>query len=253
MIQVVLLGSGNVATHLSKTFLKAKNVDIIQVYGRTERSLKHVDNQIHKITNINKLAKADVYVMAVPDDAIAEFSSALPLDNSLVVHTSGSVAMDELSSNLRKGVFYPLQTFSKSSDLDFKEIPVCIEAQKNEDLVLLEKLASAITKKVYFIDSNQRKSLHVAAVFVNNFVNHLYHIGHEICKNHTVPFEILTPLIRETAKKIEEIPPFDAQTGPARRHDKQTMRAHESMLSEAHQEIYKLLTKSIEKTYGKEL
>ena len=253
MVQVVLLGSGNVATHLSKTFLKAKNVDLVQVYGRTERSLKHIDNQINTTTSLNKITKADLYVLAVPDDVIAEFSTTLPFENALVVHTSGSVAMDELSSNNRKGVFYPLQTFSKNSHLDFNEVPVCIEAQKNEDLFLLEKLASAVSKNVYFIDSNQRKSLHVAAVFVNNFVNHLYHIGHEICKNHTVPFEILAPLIRETAKKIEKIKPLDAQTGPARRHDAQTINSHESLLSEAHQEIYKLLTKSIQKTYGKEL
>lgn len=253
MIQVVLLGSGNVATHLAKAFIKADTIDLVQVYGRTQSSLKHIDNQIDKISDLNKLARADIYIIAVPDDAIAGFSAKLPVSDALVVHTSGSVAMDVLTDKNRKGVFYPLQTFSKEADVDFSEIPLCIEATQNEDLVILEKLASSISNKVYFIDSEQRKSLHLAAVVVNNFVNHLYHMGHEICKKNKVPFEILAPLIRETAKKIETIIPIDAQTGPAKRNDEQTIKAHLSMLSDKHREIYKLLTNSIKKTYGKEL
>ena len=253
MIEVVLLGSGNIATHLSQAFLKVENVKLKQVYGRTELSLKNIDNQVDKTTSLHELAIADIYIIAIPDDAIAEFSSTLPIHNSLVVHTSGSVTMNALSATNRMGVFYPLQTFSKNSDVYFNEIPICIEASLNEDLVLLEKLASAITTNVYFINSEQRKTLHLAAVFVNNFVNHLYQIGHEICRNQVIPFEILSPLIRETAKKIDKISPFDAQTGPARRNDKQTIKTQVSMLSNEHQEIYKLLTKSIEKTYGKEL
>lgn len=253
MIQVVLLGSGNVASHLAKAFLKADGIEVTQFYGRTKSSLKNLDAQIDKITDLNSLAKADVYIIAIPDDAIAEFSSHIPMRNALVVHTSGSVALDTLSDTNRKGVFYPLQTFSKDADINFRDIPICIEAEKNKDLVLLEKLASSMSNNVYFIDSKQRKSLHVAAVFVNNFVNHLYSLGHELCAEHQVPFEILTPLILETAKKVATINPIDAQTGPARRNDIKTIEMHLSMLSKEHKEIYQLLTKSIKNTYGKKL
>ncbi|MDJ0645585.1 MAG: DUF2520 domain-containing protein [Flavobacteriaceae bacterium] len=253
MIRVVILGSGNVASHLSRAFLQAGVIDIIQVYGRSDASLKTIDDQIDKTTELNKLATADVYIIAISDDAVAALSSRLPLTNALVVHTSGSVSMDALSTTNRKGVFYPLQTFSKDADVDFKDVPVCIEAEENEDLILLEKLASAISDSVYFIDSTQRKSLHLAAVVVNNFVNHLYHIGYEICQEHQVPFEILAPLIRETAKKIETIAPIKAQTGPAKRNDEKTIDAQLAMLSEKHKKIYRQITESIKDTYGKKL
>ena len=253
MIQVVLLGSGNVATHLAKAFAVAKNVNLKQIYGRSKKSLKSIDNQIDKITHLNKLVKTDVYVLAISDDAIADFSNNLPIHEALVVHTSGSVSMNALPNTNRKGVFYPLQTFSKATAVNFKKVPVCIEAEENKDLVLLEKLASSVSDHVYFIDSNKRKHLHLSAVMVNNFVNHLYHCAYELCQQHQVPFEVLKPLIRETADKIVSVKPYDAQTGPAKRDDKATIEAQLSMLTKTQKEIYKVLTKSIQKTYGKKL
>lgn len=253
MIKVVLLGAGNVASHLTKAFLASDAVELVQVYNRTKKSLKQFENQINTTTNLNDLAKADVYIIAIPDDDISSFSNKLVLKNTLVAHTSGSVAMSSLSKNHRRAVFYPLQTFTKDKDINFKNIPICIEAENEENLSLLEKLASAISEKVYKINSEQRKNLHVAAVFVNNFTNHLYHIGNEICKENNVPFEILAPLIQETASKIEDLSPFEAQTGPAKRDDQQTIAAHLAMLNKEQQEIYKLITQSITKTYGKKL
>lgn len=253
MIRVILLGAGNVATHLSNAFLKTKKIDIVQLYSRKKSSLKHIDNQIDTTTNLNDLRSADVYIIAIPDDEIAHFSSKLPLKNSLVVHTSGSVDMNKLYGKFSKGVFYPLQTFSKTKKVNFDSIPVCIESENNDDLLLLEKLASSISNNVFFIDSRQRKSLHVAAVFVNNFVNHLYHIGSKICNQHKVPFKILEPLIQETASKILDLPPYDAQTGPAKREDEKTIANQLSLLTNDQQKIYTILTKSISTTYGKKL
>jgi predicted short-subunit dehydrogenase-like oxidoreductase (DUF2520 family) len=154
--------------------------------------------------------------------------------------------MDSLNSNNRKGVFYPLQTFSASKEIDFKLIPICLEATTRKDYQILEKVAKSISDVTYNINSEQRKALHVAAVFVSNFVNHLYQIGNELCLENDLSFEILKPLITETANKIQTLSPTQAQTGPAKRNDTQTIKAHLSFLTNDNQkEIYKLLTKSI--------
>jgi predicted short-subunit dehydrogenase-like oxidoreductase (DUF2520 family) len=253
MVKVVILGGGNVALHLTTQLLKTKDAKVIQVYNRTIDNVKHLENHISITNNISQLKDADIYIICVSDNAISNLSSKLNLKNKLVVHTSGSVSMNELQSDSNKGVFYLLQSFSKNRQLEFSEIPICIEAEKDEDLILLEKLGNLISNNLFFINSEQRKNLHVAAVFINNFVNHLYHIGNEICDNNKVPFEILQPLIQETAKKIIELSPLDAQTGPAKRNDTKTIEKHKAILTTNQQEIYTLLTKSIYKTYGKKL
>lgn len=253
MIKIVLLGAGNVASHLAKAFLASNAVELIQIYNRSKKNLKQFESQINTTTNLNALAKADIYIIAIPDDEISSFSVKLDTQDALVAHTSGSVAMLALAKKHRSAVFYPLQTFTKGKDIDFKNIPICIEAENKKDLTILEKLATTISDKVYKINSKQRKNLHVAAVFVNNFTNHLYHIGHQICNENNVPFEILAPLIQETANKIQELTPFEAQTGPAKRDDTQTIATHLAMLNKEQQEIYKLITQSITKTYGKKL
>lgn len=255
MIRVVLLGAGNVATHLVNAFSNAKNIDLVQVYARKKSSIEHIQkNNLITTTNLDKLKDADVYIIAIADDAISTFSRQLEIKkNALVVHTSGSVAMNDIANNFRRGVFYPLQTFSKEKSVNFKTVPLCLEAEHNEDLVLLEQLASAISDAVYFIDSKQRETLHVAAVFVNNFTNHLYHVGKTICNEHEVPFVILQPLIQETAKKILDLSPYDAQTGPAKRNDNNTITRHLEQLPNNYKEIYSLLTKSISNTYEQEL
>lgn len=253
MIKVVLFGAGNVASHLAETFLANETIELIQIYNRTAKSLKRFHNKVATTTSLSNIAIADVYIIAIADDFIADFSEKLPKLNGLVVHTSGSVAMKSLAKKNNRGIFYPLQTFTKDKKVDFKQIPICIEAEADEDLQLLEKLAKSISDKVFFINSKQRKSLHVAAVFVNNFTNHLYHLGNEICNEYDVPFQVLEPLIQETAHKVLHVSPIDAQTGPAKRNDYKTIEAHLALLNKKQQKIYKLLTKSIQKTYGKEL
>ncbi len=249
MVSVVIIGAGNVASHLLHAFTEATHVEAVQLYARSEKSLTPFKSVIATTNSFDNLATADVYIIAVADDAISEVSKSLPLKNKLVVHTSGSVAMETMDDSLRRGVFYPLQTFTKGTLVDFSTIPICLEAAHNDDLLILEELASSISDAVYFIDSEQRENLHVAAVFVNNFTNHLYHIGQQICDENKVPFEVLKPLIRETATKLTKVSPFEAQTGPAKRKDTQTITKHLHQLPENYKEIYALLTKSISKTY----
>jgi predicted short-subunit dehydrogenase-like oxidoreductase (DUF2520 family) len=257
MTKVIIIGSGNVAQHLIVAFQHSQNmgteIDLIQVFSRRKESVSHLLD-LNKITdNLETLEEADLYIIAVSDDAIAAVSSELPFKNRLVVHTSGSISLNNLDEDNRKGVFYPLQTFTKNKEVDFKTIPICLESENATDYQLLEKVAKIISDKVFAINSEQRKALHVAAVFVNNFTNHLYQIGNEICQENKVPFEILKPLIAETAEKIMVLSPEEAQTGPAKRNDGATIKAHEAFLSnENYLKIYKTLTQSIQHN-GKKL
>lgn len=253
MIKVVLIGSGNVAHHLIEAFAKSKIVDVTQVFSRQKESVSPLFDS-NKITDdYNNLAKADLYIIAVSDDAIATVSSQLTFKNRLVVHTSGSVSLDVLDKKNRKGSFYPLQTFSKKKAVDFSQIPICLESENDSDFELLDKVAQSISNTVFKINSEQRKALHVSAVFVNNFVNHLYQMGNEICEANKVPFQILKPLILETANKVMTLSPAAAQTGPAIRNDKQTIASHlDFLLDENQKNIYTILTQSIQNN-GKKL
>ncbi|TVZ54822.1 putative short-subunit dehydrogenase-like oxidoreductase (DUF2520 family) [Lutibacter sp. Hel_I_33_5] len=228
MISVVIIGKGNVATHLTNAFKKADKVNVSSINSR----------------KLKDIPTADITIIAVSDDAIEEVSSKVT--NSFVVHTSGSASIKSLKNNTRKGVFYPLQTFTKGKKVDFNEIPFCLETENEKDLKLLEKAAKTIGTKIFSINTKQRKALHVAAVFVNNFTNHLYKTANDICKDQNVPFEILLPLIKETANKVEQISPKKAQTGPAIRNDKKTIKNHLDLLNKEQQEIYTLLTNSIQ-------
>lgn len=253
MIKVSIIGSGNVAQHLIQAFQLNSQIELVQVVARDIKSVAHLLDSNRITTDYTQLQEADLYIIAVSDDAIAEVSSALPFKNRLVAHTSGTVALDSLNSNNRPAVFYPLQTFSKDKPIDFKSVPVCLEAENETDVQILKQLAHSISNAVYEINSEQRKALHVAAVFVNNFVNYLYQMGNEICDTNAIPFEILKPLIQETANKIATLSPKNAQTGPAKRNDLKTIAAHEEFLKDENQAaIYKLLTQSLQNN-GKKL
>lgn len=253
MIRITLIGSGNVAQHLIKAFAKSEVVEIVQVFSRKKETLASLIDFDKIVNDYESLKEADLYIIAVSDKAISEVSKQLPFQNRVVVHTSGAASLDVLDPKNRKGVFYPLQTFSKNKEIDFLAIPMCLEAENTFDFKVLETVAKSISNAVFAINSDQRKALHVAAVFVNNFTNHLYQIGQEICDEHKVPFEVLKPLIQETAEKINTLTPIDAQTGPAKRHDSTTIDAHLEYLSNENQKnIYKILTQSIQNN-GKKL
>ena len=246
MIRVSIIGSGNVAQQLIQAFSKTTDIELVQVFARKAASVSHLVSSDKISSDFNDLNPVDLFIIAVTDDAIAGVSNLLPFSNQLVVHTSGSVSIEAINSQNRQGVFYPLQTFSKSKKINFKTIPICLEAQNQKDIQILESVAKSISNTVYKINSEQRKALHIAAVFVSNFANHLYQIGNDICIENDLSFEILKPLIQETANKILTLSPNEAQTGPAKRKDTQTINTHLSFLTNDNQkEIYKLLTKSI--------
>lgn len=247
MIRVVLLGAGKVAGHLLKSFTETPDIQVIQVYSRTPNQLELKYHSIPFTHDLSHLLEADVYVMAISDDAIAPLSKALPFEDRFVVHTSGSTALRAIHPKNRGGVLYPLQTFSQDKTVDFQQLPLCLEIDHDEDFTLLQSLAKLMGSQIHWFDSKQRLALHVAAVFVCNFVNHLYVHGSEICKHHGVPFEILQPLIMETAQKISSLTPQQAQTGPALRKDQNTLNKHLKLLEDTpHAHLYQLLTESIQ-------
>ncbi len=247
MMKVTIIGSGNVAQHLIKAILNTSEVALQQVLARQTEGIEHLMDTSKIITKYDELLEADLYIIAVSDSAIAEVSSLLPFSDRLVAHTSGTMPLDVLFSKNRRAVFYPLQTFSKTKNIDFKKVPLCLEAEEETDLEKIRKIGNSVSDDVNFINSQQRKSLHVAAVFVSNFANHLYFIGEQICKESEIPFDILKPLIKETAEKIYHLDPKSAQTGPAIRGDQNTIDAHLKFIeNDDYKKIYSLLTESIQ-------
>lgn len=230
---IAIIGAGNLATRVSLE-LQNKGVNIAQVYSRTVTSALTLARMLgcNYVTKPEKITpEADIYLISVSDMAMAGLLEQVNFNNKLVAHTAGSIPMDALKQFSKNyGVFYPLQTFSKYRDVNFAKIPFCIEANTPENEDLLMELAGTISKDVRIISSEQRKQLHLSAVFACNFVNHMYAIAGELLQEKDIPFEILRPLINETASKIKNMAPRAAQTGPALRMDKNIMQEHLSML-----------------------
>ncbi len=252
---IVLIGAGNLATHLAVTF-NDTGKKILQVYSRTEKSAKELAEKI-KVPYTCDLKKiitgADLYIISVSDAALPGIAKQLSIKSGMVAHTSGFHEMDfikDVSENI--GVFYPLQTFSKNRKIDFNTIPFCIESNSEDSNKLLENLARSFTKDVRYINSSQRKMIHLAAVFACNFTNQMYQVAEEILKKSSVPFDILQPLIKETADKVMEINPLDSQTGPARRNDIEVMQQHLKMLdNDDYRKLYENISELIMKRYNK--
>ncbi|PTS94308.1 DUF2520 domain-containing protein [Pedobacter sp. HMWF019] len=254
-MRIVCLGSGNVATHMALAF-KSTGAEFLQIWSKTlnHAEVLAVQTGARATDNLKEIDRnADIYIIAVKDDAIAEIAGTLNGVAGLIVHTSGATSIDVFKSAEIKhfGVLYPLQTFSKSKAVDFSKIPLCIEAGTAESQVLLKGIAKAISPLIYEVSSADRKLLHLAAVFACNFTNHLYHLGQEILEQSQLSFDLLRPLILETAEKVQTALPYDVQTGPAVRDDKQTLEKHLELLQDMPElaEIYKTLSKSIKKTY----
>ena len=248
-MQIVLIGSGNVAFHLAKAFTEAQ-IPISQIFGRNTTELQKISEQFSIPSSTETLADADLYIISVSDSSITEVSSLIKNKNVLVAHTSGSVSREALNGNYRKSVFYPLQTFSKSKNLDYSKIPFFIDAENENDEEILKNLASKISKNVMLANDEKRKYIHLTAVFACNFVNHLYARAKEISDSQGIPFDYFLPLIDETTQKIHELEPKLAQTGPAIRNDEKVLKLHESLLTDEEKlKIYKTLNESIKKMY----
>lgn len=254
MINVVLIGSGKVAYHLHKAMLGASGVALKQIIARRPQALHGFEASV-PIADLNgAIQEADVYVLAVSDRAITEVARQLPQREALFVHTSGATDMEALGEHHSKGILYPLQTFSKNRPVDFHSVPLILEVGREKDLSLLEDLANALSETVLNLTAVQRKQLHLAAVFANNFTNHMVALGEDICRKQGLQKELLRPLLRETWAKLETLSAAEAQTGPARRRDHRTLEAHLRWLEDpAKEELYQLISQSITNTYDQEL
>ena len=249
-MEVVLIGSGSVATHLGLA-LQDKGIKISQVYSRNVLNAEILSEKLNTsyITDISEIYKdADFYFYALTDSAFKSILRKIVMPKGIQVHTAGCIPMNEFENFTTKfGVFYPLQTFSKSKTVDFSKVPICIEASNSEVQKQLLDLGNLLSDKTYLINSDQRKKLHLAAVFACNFTNYMYDIASEILEDSGFLFKIIQPLITETAEKTKTMNPFQAQTGPAIRMDEKTISKHLVMLNKRpdFKKIYKLLTKNI--------
>jgi predicted short-subunit dehydrogenase-like oxidoreductase (DUF2520 family) len=247
-MQTVIIGSGNVAYHMAKAF-SLKNIPLMQVFGRNGEELKKISRELNVPYSTEQLQDADLYIICVSDNSVENVSQLITKKDCLVAHTSGSLPKEILKGAYRKASFYPLQTFSKSKELDYEKIPLFIEAENEQDKQLLFEIASKISENVMESSHEKRKYIHLTAVFACNFVNHLFANAKEISDSQVIPFYYFLPLIDETVQKIHEIEPKAAQTGPAVRNDVRILELHEQLLKGESLEIYKTMNHSIQKMY----
>ncbi|WP_407429717.1 Rossmann-like and DUF2520 domain-containing protein [Arcticibacter sp.] len=249
-MKIVLLGSGNVATHLGHA-LKAAGHEILQVWSRSLSNAEQLAASLSVAYTNEILAlddTADIYILSVKDDAIREVASSFTFKDKLLVHTSGTSSIDSLGEDrVNKGVFYPLQTFSKQKAVDFSSVPLLLESSTDEVARQLNELAGSISQVVRSASSAQRAAIHVAAVFACNFSNHFYSISKSLLDKEGLDFKLLLPLIAETAAKVQSMSPEDAQTGPAIRDDQVSIEKHKKYLETSADllQLYTLMTNSI--------
>ena len=245
MIKVFVIGTGNLGTQLCYA-LKSANYDEVSLVGYTNKSGRVLPKI--KAPYKNLIPDCDLIIIAVPDDEISSVSSSITT-KATVVHTSGSVPMNELERHENFGVFYIPQTFSIERLVDFSEITICLEFSNDVAKEQLKMVASTLSRKQKHINSTQRQQLHLAAVYMNNFVNHCYFKAQEILKTADLSTDLLEPLMQETFEKAKELTAYGAQTGPGRRGDNETIKRHLSQLKKQDQAMYIAISESIKKTY----
>lgn len=252
-MNVVMMGSGNLATRLALALRRLPGIRITQVYSRTRHHAEALAECLGAEACDDPSAvrpDADLYVFSLKDTALEKVASSVPANGGLWIHTAGSMPMDLFAGYTKRyGVLYPLQTFSKQRDVDFASVPLFLECKQDSDRPVLEGLAKQLSGNVRFLPSESRKYLHLAAVFACNFTNHMYALAGRIVKDAGIPEEVLLPLIDETAAKVHSMPAEEAQTGPAVRYDENVMRKHLDLLADTNspemRAIYQLLSQSI--------
>ncbi len=254
-MKIVFIGAGNVATHLAWA-LKENGHEIIQVYSRTQLSAETLAQQLNTdfCISLDKLKQADMYIYALSDNAIETIVNQVNIYSGIHIHTAGSINMNIFERKFEKfGVFYPLQTFSKDKKIDLSQVPIFVEGNSTDTTKTLLNLAKTLTNKPLEANSSQRIQLHIAAVFACNFSNYLYSIAADLLLENNLPFDILHPLIIETASKIQTLSPYEAQTGPARRNDTVTIKKQlDKIGNENYKKIYSEMSEQISKKYRKE-
>ena len=249
-MNVVFLGSGNVATHLSQAMQQA-GMTILQVYSPTAEHARELADKLNCpwTTDVNAILPADLYIFCLKDVALPGFLRTFPPHAGLWVHTAGSMPLTVFEGYTKRyGTLYPLQTFSKGRDVYFNNIPLFIESNNPEDEILLLSIAESLSGRVQLLSSEKRRYLHLAAVFACNFTNHMYALASEILEANGIDRKALLPLIDETAAKIHSLTPAEAQTGPAVRYDENVIAKHLEMLDDPLlKEIYQSVSNSIHK------
>jgi predicted short-subunit dehydrogenase-like oxidoreductase (DUF2520 family) len=248
--KIVLLGAGRLATHLGRAFFN-HGMTVVQVYNRTPETGKRLAGRMGATftSDIHEIKPdADLYLLAVSDSILESLAISFRLNGKLVVHTSGTMAMDVLapiSSDI--GVFYPVQTFSQHRRIDFRKVPVCVEGNSPGAEQALADLAKQLTQSVCFLSSEKRRLLHLAAVYASNFTNFLYAVSEDLILAHDIPFDLLKPLISQTSRNVRHGNLMQFQTGPAMRGDGKVLEQHRELLSAYpdYLEIYDLITKNI--------
>jgi len=253
-MNVIILGSGNVASHIALT-LKEKRIKICQIYSRNYSNAKKLAKTVNAeaISDLNKISQsADFYFIAVSDKAISEVVEKMPQVSGIVAHTAGCVPVSVLKKFPSYGSFYPYQTFTKGREIDFNKIYIFIEGNNKETEQKLSEIALLISNQVETTDFDKRATLHLAAVFGCNFTNHLYSISQKILEDAGLSFDYIKPIIEETALKACEIEPYNAQTGPAKRKDLKIINFHQKKLGDNKNfiEFYNLFSNSIMDMYN---
>lgn len=248
--RIVVIGAGNVATHLATAL--SEKLDIVQIFSNSEENAHLLASKIgcDSFTSCtdNIVADADIYIIAIKDDEIGSLVSKIKSfkDSALWVHTSGSKPITLFENKIKNyGVLYPLQTFSKDVEVNFSEIPFFIEANNNENANCIKELAHMLSPRVYEADSDKRRQLHIAAVYACNFANYMWILADEVMTEADLPFDILLPLIRSSVSKLEIVSPEQSQTGPAIRKDVKVIDEHLNILTGNKENIYKILSDSI--------
>lgn len=247
-MELSIIGAGNISWHLSQAF-KNSGISIKQIFSRDLSKAKSMAKLVEAepINSIKDLSPdTDLILICVSDKAIPEVVENIGFYDKTIAHTAGSVSLSALKKFTNHGVFYPLQTFTKGNYLNLLQTPFCIEANNTETQTKLLNLAKQISNSIYELSSEQRLQCHLAAVFANNFSNHMFHAAEQILKQKNIPFDIIKPIIAETANKIQNLSPKTAQTGPAARNDKSTIEAHLKLLSDSEMEkLYSFVSQNI--------
>ena len=248
-MRIALIGAGRVASCMGPRLKRAGHT-VTGVYSRTLANAEQLAKVVGApaFDTLEFVPEADVYLVMLSDDALLQLAPVIVKgrEKALFLHTAGSVPMDlwKEAGAKRYGVLYAMQTFSKGADIDWPEVPVFVEGCNPAELEIVSNLASDLSGKVTELSSEGRKKLHVAAVFTCNFSNHMYAIAQKLLATEGVPFSVMLPLVRETARKVETMSPVDAQTGPAVRGDRKVINEHLELLKDypEYAEIYKLVS-----------
>lgn len=249
MMKIVFIGAGRLATNLAPE-LYNNSFHIIQIYSRTIESAKKLADKVDAsyTRNINEInTTADLYIFSLKDSVLADIIEQLPPVSGICVHTSGSIPMNIFEGHVsRYGVLYPFQTFSIDRKVDFKKIPLLLESNNENDMTLLHSICNKISDKVHNLSSEKRQYIHLTGVFACNFVNHMYAISEKILQKEDIPFDIVLPLIDETAAKVHTLSPLEAQTGPAMRYDENIINKHIGLIDDPIlKSMYTLISESI--------